>query len=95
MSGPRKEAQLLPEDGSTSFGHGFGAAVDEDTIDRKINELLSLLSGGRVTFVLSFNANSNSDPQLFRRVRRKAVDLQIQVISTREEAEAVLLCARS
>jgi hypothetical protein len=32
------------------------------------------------------------DSEAFHRVRRKAVDLQVQILSTKEEAEALLLC---
>ena len=66
---------------------------DEMSLAAKVDEVLSLISSGRVSFVFSFNANSNGGSELFRRVRRKAVDLQVQVVSTREEAEALLLCA--
>ena len=58
----------------------------------KVQEALSLISEGKVSFVLSFNANSNTTSEELYRVRRKAVDLQVQVISTKEEAEALLLC---
>lgn len=65
---------------------------DEDSIKTKEDEVLKMVSTGKVSFVLSFNANSNVDSELFHRVRRKAVDLQVQVISTKEEAEALILC---
>ena len=65
--------------------------VDEKTRS-KGEEAMSLIAGGKVSFVLSFNANSNVDSEQFHRLRRKAVDLQVQVISTKEEAEALLLC---
>jgi len=66
--------------------------LDEDSLKSRADEVLSLISGGKVSFLLSFNANSNADSDLFHRIRRKAVDLQVQVISTKEEAEALLLC---
>ena len=66
--------------------------LDEGSLKSKGDEVMSLISEGKVSFVLSFNANSNVDSDLFHRVRRKAVDLQVQVISTKEEAEALLLC---
>jgi carbamoyl-phosphate synthase large subunit len=66
--------------------------LDEEALKARSDEIVSLISGGRVSFVLSFNTNSNVDSELFHRIRRKAVDLQVQVISTREEAEALLLC---
>jgi carbamoyl-phosphate synthase large subunit len=55
-------------------------------------ETLAKISDGKVGFVLSFNANSNVSDETLLRVRRKAVDLQVQVFTTREEAEAMLLC---
>ena len=67
--------------------------LEEGAPEGKVNEVLALIGQGKVSFVLSFNANSNLDSESFHRVRRKAVDLQVQVISTREEAEALLLCA--
>jgi carbamoyl-phosphate synthase large subunit len=57
-----------------------------------IDDVLSRVSRGEVAFVLSFNSNSNKESEVLHRIRRKAVDLQVQVITTREEAEAVLLC---
>ncbi len=65
---------------------------DEKSLKSKEEEVMKLISSGKVSFVLSFNANSNVDSELFHRVRRKAVDLQVQIISTKEEAEALLLC---
>ncbi|MDE1858499.1 MAG: carbamoyl-phosphate synthase (glutamine-hydrolyzing) large subunit, partial [Thaumarchaeota archaeon] len=69
--------------------------LDEKSLKSRESEVLSTISTGKVSFVLSFNANSNVDSELFHRVRRKAVDLQVQVISTKEEAEALLLCMGS
>ena len=66
--------------------------LDEESLGSRLDEVLGLISAGKVSFVLSFNANSNTDSELFHAVRRKAVDLQVQVVSTREEAEALLLC---
>ena len=66
--------------------------VDENSLKSRQDDVLALISGGKVSFLLSFNANSNVDSEEFHRIRRKAVDLQIQVIATREEAEAMLLC---
>ncbi len=54
--------------------------------------LLKLISEGKFTFVLSFNANSNELSQELRALTRKAVELQVQIISTPEEAEALLQC---
>ncbi len=67
---------------------------NEGSLASSRDDVLRLISQGRVAFVLSFNANSNADSELFHEVRRKAVDLQVQVISTKEEAEALLLCVR-
>jgi carbamoyl-phosphate synthase large subunit len=71
------------------------ATQDEGSLKGRLGEVLSQISEGKLAFVLSFNANANLDSDIFHRVRRKAVDLQVQVISTREEAQALLLCARS
>jgi carbamoyl-phosphate synthase large subunit len=66
----------------------------EESLAARKEEVLHLISSGKVSFILSFNANSNVDSELFHTVRRRAVDLQVQVISTKEEAEALLLCAK-
>jgi carbamoyl-phosphate synthase large subunit len=66
--------------------------LDEETLASRMTEVLGAIAGGKVSFVLSFNANTNVDSEAFHRVRRKAVDLQVQVLSTKEEAEALLLC---
>jgi carbamoyl-phosphate synthase large subunit len=58
----------------------------------KTNDVLSLISAGKISFLLSFNANSNVTSNDLYRIRRKAVDLQVQIFSTKEEAQAVLLC---
>ncbi|HYC26428.1 MAG TPA: ATP-grasp domain-containing protein, partial [Nitrososphaerales archaeon] len=65
---------------------------DETTLNSRVSEVLSMISAGKVSLVLSFNANSNRDSEAYHSVRRKAVDLQVQVVSTKEEAEALLLC---
>ena len=67
---------------------------DEVSLREKLAEVLSMISEGKLAFVLSFNSNSNLDSELYHRVRRKAVDFQVQVVSTAEEARALLLCAR-
>jgi len=69
-----------------SIGQGSPASKVEDALD--------LISQGKVAFVLSFNANSNTTVEALSRIRRKAVDLQVQVVSTRQEAEAFLLCVQ-
>jgi carbamoyl-phosphate synthase large subunit len=61
----------------------------------KADDVLSLISAGKVSFILSFNANSNVTSDDLHRIRRKAVDLQVQIFSTKEEAQAVLLCMGS
>ena len=54
--------------------------------------VLSMISAGKVSFLLSFNANSNTVSEELHRVRRKAVDLQVQIFTTKEETQAVLQC---
>ncbi|HLQ06975.1 MAG TPA: ATP-grasp domain-containing protein, partial [Nitrososphaerales archaeon] len=66
--------------------------IDEASPGSRFEEVLKMISEGKVSLILSFNANSNTETEVFNRVRRKAVDLQVQVISTKEEAEALLLC---
>ena len=58
----------------------------------KTDDVLSLISAGKISFLLSFNANSNATSDDLHKIRRKAVDLQVQIFSTKEEAQAVLLC---
>jgi carbamoyl-phosphate synthase large subunit len=53
---------------------------------------ISAISAGRLAFLLSFNANANTTDPEMHRIRRKAVDMQVQVFNTREEAEAILKC---
>lgn len=67
-------------------------AFDESSLRKSIDRVLRSISDGRLAFILSFNTNTNRDSDDYHRVRRKAVDLQVQVISTKEEAQAVLLC---
>jgi carbamoyl-phosphate synthase large subunit len=105
---PRRgdEGLLLLESGQNSAGseglvaqfeqRGIGIrTIEEESPRTTIEEALALISEGKVSFVLSFNANSNSKSEQLHRIRRKAVDLQVQVISTKEEAEAFLLCVPS
>jgi carbamoyl-phosphate synthase large subunit len=66
------------------------AESPQETVDNA----LAQISEGKVSFILSFNANSNSTSEDLRRIRRKAVDLQVQIFSTREEAESVVLCIK-
>jgi carbamoyl-phosphate synthase large subunit len=55
--------------------------------------ILKMLSAGRVSFVLAFSANSNQIEEEERAITKKAVELQVQVLTTPEEAEAFLQCA--
>jgi len=86
------------EDSLADLIAGFGrlgveitTAIENDPSER-ISEVLSNISLGRVSFLLSFNPNSNRQSEVLHRIRRKAVDLQVQVVTTKEEAEAMLLC---
>ena len=62
--------------------------------DKEFHEGVSKVSAGDYSFLLSFNTNSTGSKEQFQRVRRKAVDLQVQIFSTGEEAEAMLLCMK-
>lgn len=57
-----------------------------------LDEMLTLISQGKVSFVLSLNANLNKMRKDLFRVRRKAVELQVPFLSTVEEAEAMKEC---
>ncbi len=73
--------------------HGLRTTVlSEESPAASLDEALSSISGGKLVYLLSFNANSNVHSERLYKVRRKAVDLQVQVLSTKEEAEAMLLC---
>ena len=72
-------------------GVEFTAAAEGDPSE-KVEKVLRAISLGEVSIVLSFNANSNKESKVLHGIRRKAVDLQVQVVTTREEAEAMLLC---
>jgi len=74
-----------------SLGVEITTAMETDQSE-KISQVLSDISQGKVSFLLSFNANSNRQSEVLHRIRRKAVDLQVQVVTTKEEAEAILLC---
>ncbi|MBI3859380.1 MAG: carbamoyl-phosphate synthase (glutamine-hydrolyzing) large subunit [Thaumarchaeota archaeon] len=67
-------------------------SLSYDSPPEILEQTLASISEGRVSFVLSFNTNSNSTSQTLQKVRRKAIDLQVQTFTTVEEAEAVLLC---
>ena len=97
---------LLLEEGQReeSFGDLLGdfgregvefTTVSEGDQTERLDEALSNISQGKVSLVLSFNANSNRESEALHKIRRKAVDLQVQVVATREEAEAMLLCMRA
>ncbi len=75
-----------------SFAAGLEpGAVRASTVD----EMVSMLSGGKASFVISLSTNlSRMRKDLFK-VRRKAVEMQVPFLTTAEEGEAVLMCVRS
>jgi carbamoyl-phosphate synthase large subunit len=88
QQGPDEFADLAGE--FDRMGVGIVTVSERDPAGAEA--VLSEISQGRVSFLLSFNANSNRESELLHRVRRKAVDLQVQVVTTKEEAWAMLLC---
>ena len=68
----------------------LAAGVPHRDVD--VRDALKTISAGKASFVLSFNANSNQLAEDLRRVTRKAAELQVQIITTPEEAEAMLDC---
>jgi carbamoyl-phosphate synthase large subunit len=60
-----------------------------------IDEMLDMISKGKVAMVLSLNTNLNKMRKDLYKVRRKAVELQVPFLTTVEEGRAVLLCVRS
>ena len=73
--------------------HGVAlTTVSAESSPEGIAGALDGISRGEYSFILSFNANRNSTSKALERIRRKAVDLQVQVITSREEANAFLLC---
>ncbi len=68
--------------------------VSAGATEGELAKALEMIGEGNVAFVLSFSANANSVSEPLKRIRRKAVDLQVQILTTREEAEALLLCVK-
>jgi len=66
--------------------------LGEDSPPKVVEDAIDMIASGKTAFVLSFNNNSNTPSEVLRRLRRKAVDLQVQVLTTKEEADAMLLC---
>jgi len=54
--------------------------------------LMRMISSGKAAFLLSFDANSNRLDDQLTTVTRKAVELQVPVVLTPEEASALLDC---
>ncbi|MDA4118923.1 MAG: hypothetical protein OK455_11350 [Thaumarchaeota archaeon] len=54
-----------------------------------------MTSHGKVALILSLNTNLNKMRKDLYKVRRKAVELQVPLLTTVEEGEAVLLCVQS
>ncbi|QQG49504.1 MAG: carbamoyl-phosphate synthase (glutamine-hydrolyzing) large subunit [archaeon] len=67
-------------------------SLSDASSQSQVDGAARMISDGKASFVLSFNTNSNTTSERMRAIRRKAVDLQVQIISTKEEAEALLLC---
>jgi carbamoyl-phosphate synthase large subunit len=66
--------------------------VGADASPQVASEAAAAIAAGGPSFILSFNSNLGATAEALRRIRRKAVDLQVQVITSMEEAEALLLC---
>jgi carbamoyl-phosphate synthase large subunit len=60
-----------------------------------LEEMVEMVAKGKVSFVISLNANLNRMRKDLYRVRRKAVELQLPFLTSLEEAEAVLLCIQT
>jgi carbamoyl-phosphate synthase large subunit len=60
-----------------------------------LDEMLDMISRGKVATILSLNTNLNRVRKDLYKVRRKAVELQVPFLTTVEEGQAVLLCVRS
>jgi carbamoyl-phosphate synthase large subunit len=60
-----------------------------------LEEMLDMISQGKVAMILSLNTNLNRVRKDLYKVRRKAVELQVPFLTTVEEGKAVLLCVRS
>jgi carbamoyl-phosphate synthase large subunit len=60
-----------------------------------LDEMLDMISRGKVATILSLSSNLNKARKDLYKVRRKAVELQVPFLTTVEEGQAVLLCVRS
>ena len=60
-----------------------------------LETMLEMTSHGKVALILSLNTNLNKMRKDLYKVRRKAVELQVPLLTTVEEGEAVLLCVQS
>ncbi|MDG6938999.1 MAG: carbamoyl-phosphate synthase (glutamine-hydrolyzing) large subunit [Nitrososphaerota archaeon] len=65
---------------------GAGRVVPE-------KDVLEAIVQRKVSLVLSFNNNVNDTPEVVKAVARRAVEFQVHVVTTPEEAEAVLMAA--
>ena len=59
-----------------------------------IEEMVEMVSKGKVAFVISLNTNLNRMRKDLYTVRRKAVELQVPFLTTLEEGEAILMCVQ-
>jgi carbamoyl-phosphate synthase large subunit len=59
------------------------------------DEMVEMLTGGKVSFIISPSTNLNKMRKDLFKVRRKAVELQVPFVTTVEEGEAILMCVRS
>lgn len=94
MSSAKAEALLL-EDRPIFFGRGIGAkdvTLGEAVLNTGMVEYNEPMTDPSCTGELL--ANSNSSAVAMGPLRWRAVDLQVQTLSTREEAEAAPLCAQ-
>jgi carbamoyl-phosphate synthase large subunit len=69
-------------------------ALEENSSPVRFEHALTSISEGKISFILSFNANTNTPSGKLGKIRRRAVDLQVQVLFTKEESEAMLLCMK-
>ena len=60
-----------------------------------IEEMVEMVSKGKVAFVISLNTNLNKMRKDLYKVRRKAVELRVPFLTTLEEGEAILMCVQS
>jgi len=71
-----------------------GIRPGEDAVAQRMaaDSLVKLISAGRISFLLAFSANSNEIDQAQKAITKKAVELQVQVLTSPEEADAFLRC---